>query len=105
MFSTITKNLLAASRELAETRLEINRKKGKSPNMEKIHYRFPTKVKYSCEEMSANLSTEEKEWTESDVARAAIYIGMKELQAVYDEDKVVARSLMHLLSIKAKLFK
>lgn len=105
MFSTITKNLLAASRELAETRLEINRKNGKSPNMEKIHYRFPTRVKYSCEKMSNNLSTNDKEWTESDVARAAMYLGMKELEAVYNEDKVVARSLMHLLAIKAKLFK
>lgn len=105
MYSEITKSLLAASRELAETRLKINRENGKVKNLEKIHYRFPTNVKVSCSDLSESLSTEDKVWTESDIARAAMYLGMKELENVHKQDKVVARSLMHLLSIKAKLFK
>ncbi len=105
MYSEITKSLLAASKELAETRLKLNRENGKVKNLEKIHYRFPTKVKVKCSDLSQSLSTESKTWTESDIARAAMYLGMKELESVYKQDKIVARSLMHLLSIKAKLFK
>lgn len=105
MFSEVTKALLSASRELAETRLKLDREKGKVENLEKIHYRFPTKVKPKCQELSDLLSTDSKTWTESDIARAAMYIGMKELESVCKKDKTVARSLMQLLSIKSKLFK
>ena len=105
MFSETTQQLLKASEELAKTRESISSKPSKKSPMEKIHYRFNSQTKNEISELAFNISSKDSKWSESDVARAAMYIGMKQIKEVLDHDKKQANGLMHIIKLRLKFFK
>lgn len=105
MFSETTQQLLKASEELAKTRESITSKPAKKSPMEKIHYRFNSQTKSEISELAFNISSKNSKWSESDVARAAMYIGMKQIKEVLEHDKKQASGLMHIIKLRLKFFK
>ena len=44
-------------------------------------------------------------WNKSDIARAAMYLGLKQLNEVMNHDPKKANGLMHIIKIRAALGK
>lgn len=105
MFSETTKQLLEASKAVSDIKLDLEKKKSKKEPMSPLNYRYLTSTKKEIEDLSFNLSSPTKKWSESEVARAAMYLGMKQIQEVLDQDKTQANSLMHIIKLRLKFFK
>lgn len=105
MFSETTKQLLEASKKLGVMREELGSGKKSKPTMKPLNYRFQSGVKSSIEDLSFNLSSDAHKWSESEVARAAMYLGLKQLEEVYSNDKKQATGLMHVIKLRLSFFK
>lgn len=107
MFSETTKKLLDAARQIRDLKDEqkkLAEGKKKVQPMEKIHYRFPAKTKSECAKLAKSLSFDGFDYSESEVARAALHIGLQELERVKQKDKRCAQSLMKIIGMRHKLF-
>lgn len=106
MFSETTKQLLEASKAIGQVRAELEAKKLKKQPMSPLNYRFQNTAKFKIKDLSDSLSIGEgKDWSESEVARAAMYLGLKQIREICDEDKKQAKGLMHIISIRLKFNK
>lgn len=105
MFSETTKELLEASKKIGDLRVELESKKKKKQPMGPLNYRFKKSTKSEIEELSCKLSDVHRNWNESEVARAAMYLGLKQLREVYDHDKKQASGLMHIIKMRIGFIK
>lgn len=106
MYSEITNELLAATAQVEEMRAELAAKKrSKKEVMKPINYRFPSSVKSGCEMMAENVADSDFAWNESDIARAAMYLGLQQLNEVYERDNKKLNGLMHVIKMRAALGK
>lgn len=92
-FESITANL-------DNLNLEIKSTSKKSP-MEKLNYRFGKGVQTECEAIAEMLEAH----NQSDIARSAMAIGLRELRKLIDKDLVMANGLVHIGKIRHDLFK
>lgn len=103
--TTTTEKLLAAIDEIESLRSELKKKKETEKNkqtMEKLNYRFPSTIKHGIKTISDDL-----EMSESDIARVAMYLGMKELlSTARKSDGVrIAKGTIHINKIRIMLDK
>ena len=105
MFSETTKQLLEASKKISLLRTELELNKPKKQPMSSINYRFKQSTKSEIEGLSFDLSNVHRNWSESEVARAAMYLGLKQLREVYDHDKNQANGLMHIIKMRMGFIK
>ena len=101
MYSEITKELLEASAQIESMRAELACKKRKKQVMKTLRVRFPSSVNSGCE----ILSDEFDNWNKSDIARAAMYLGLQQIKEVLDRDPKKANGLMHVIKLRAALGK
>lgn len=101
-----TKQLLEASKAIGQVRAELEASKSKKQPMTALNYRFQNIAKEQIKNLSRDLSLGDgKNWSESEVARAAMYLGLKQIREVQDEDKKQAKGLMHIIALRMKLIK
>lgn len=106
MYSEITNQLLEAAAHVEDMRAELSAKKNKKKEtMKPLNYRFPTSAKSGCEMMADKSESLELNWNESDIARAAIYLGLQQLNEVYERDGKKFNGLMHVIKMRAALGK
>lgn len=105
MFSETTKELLEASKKIGDLRVELESKKNKKQPMGPLNYRFKKSTKSEIEDLSCKLSGVHRSWNESEVARAAMYLGLKQLREIYDHDKKQANGLMHIIKMRMGFIK
>lgn len=102
MYSEATKALLEASEHMAQLRAEQAAKKAKQKQtMSPINVRFPSSVESGCKMLDEKMEN----WNKSDIARAAMYLGLKQLNEVMTHDPKKANGLMHLIKMRAALGK
>lgn len=106
MYSEITQELLEAHAHIEQMRAELaakrsmERKNKKTVQMEKLHYRFQPSAKSGICMLSEKLN-----FTESEIARAAMHLGLQQLNEVYERDQKKVNSLMHVIKLRAMLGK
>lgn len=101
-----TKQLLEASKAIAHVRAELEASKSKKQPMSALNYRFQSIAKDQIKELSRDLSLGDgKDWSESEVARAAMYLGLKQIREIQDDNKKQAKGLMHIISLRLKFKK
>lgn len=106
MYSEITTQLLEASAQIESMRAELAAsKKSKKDTMKSLNYRFPSSAKTGCEMMAEKVSNADLKWNESDIARAAMYLGLQQLNEVFDRDEKKLNGLMHIIKMRAALGK
>ena len=105
MFSETTAQLLDASKKISELRVELEQIKKKKEPMCALNYRFKKETKTEIEDLALNLSSVNRKWTESDVARAAMYLGIKQIMEVYEHSQKQANGLMHVIKLREKFQK
>lgn len=69
--------------------------------MSKLNYRFGRGVQSECEAIAEILD----DHNQSDIARSAMAIGLRELRKLIDKDLVMANGLVHIGKIRHDLFK
>lgn len=90
----------AISIEIDSLDIEIKASKKKHP-MSKLNYRFGRGVQAECEAIADMFEAH----NQSDIARAAMALGLKELRAKAEEDLKFANGLVHIGKIRHELFK
>lgn len=80
--------------------VEIKATKQKRP-MSKLNYRFGKGVQAECEAIAETLDAH----NQSDIARSAMAIGLRELRKLVENDLSMANSLVHIGKIRHDLFK
>lgn len=80
--------------------IEIKASKKKTP-MGKLNYRFGKGVQSECEAIAVMFENH----NQSDIARAAMTIGLRELRARAEEDLKFANGLIHIGKIRHEFFK
>jgi hypothetical protein len=88
------------SANLDNLNIEIKASNKKSP-MEKLNYRFGKGVQKECEALAEVFEVH----NQSDIARSAMAIGLRELRKMIDKDLVMANGLVHIGKIRHDLFK
>ena len=102
MYSEATKALLAASEHMDDVRAELAAKKRKKKQtMSPLNVRFPSSVESGCNMLDQSMEN----WNKSDIARAAMYLGLKQLNEVMNHDPKKVNGLMHIIKIRAALGK
>lgn len=101
MYSETTKKLLEAVSDLEEIRRQVEEEKKKKSKKKKrkLHYLFSDKshddiVKLSKSQSMNNL------FNESEIARAAMYIGLQSIKDAMKDDPKRARGLIHISKLK-----
>ena len=80
--------------------IEIKASSKKSP-MEKLNYRFGKGVQIECEEIAEMFESH----NQSDIARSAMALGLRELRKMIDKDLTMANGLVHIGKIRHDFFK
>jgi|GEM_PF-4968127 len=102
MYSKETEALLEAMAHMEQLKAELAAKKASQrPNMDTLKVRFPSSVHSGCEMLADKMDN----WNKSDIARAAIYLGLQQLNEVLERDAKKANGLMHIIKIRAQLGK
>lgn len=102
MYSEITESLLEAIAHIESERVKLEREKSeKKEVMETLKVRFPSSINSGCEMISEEFDN----WNKSDVARAAMYLGLKQIKEVLDRDPNKANGLMHVIKLRTDLLK
>lgn len=89
--------------ELKEIRESVEQKKKegqKKPNKAKLNYLFSKKTSSDIKSLAFNVGFNGVH-SESDIARAAMRIGIKALQEALDEDAKRASGLIHIQKLRA----
>lgn len=73
----------------------------KKPPMEKLNYRFGKGVKSECESIADMFESH----NQSDIARAAMAIGLREVRAMIEKNPTMANGMIHTGKIRHELFK
>lgn len=107
MYSEITTKLLEAAAQVESMRAELNEKKklNKKETMKPLNYRFPSSIKSGCEDMAEKCEMSDLKWNESDVARSALYLGLQQLNEVFERDEKKLNGLMHVIKMRLALGK
>lgn len=88
------------SSEVDNLDIEIKTTAKKSP-MEKLNYRFGKGVQLECEEIADMFEAH----NQSDIARSAMAIGLREMRKMIDKNPTMANGLIHIGKIRHDLFK
>lgn len=103
MYSEATVELLAAKAQIEELRAELAAKRAmQKPTMETLKVRFPSSIDSGCEMLADKM---DDKWSKSDIARAAIYLGLKQINEVLERDPKKANGLMQVIKLRAALGK
>ena len=88
------------SNEIEDLDIEIKASKKKEP-MEKLNYRFNKRVKSECEALSEMLTGH----NQSDVARAAIALGISQIKKALKDGERQANGIVHIGKLRHDLLK
>ncbi|AUR84942.1 coil containing protein [Vibrio phage 1.064.O._10N.261.52.E2] len=102
MLSETTKELLEARKQIKELKAQIAAEKTKKPTMKPMSVRFHSSAESGCE-MLANKY--DWQWSKSDIARAAMYLGLKQLNEVSNMSEKQLNGLMHVINLRCKFGK
>lgn len=102
-----TDDVLAFINELQDAKAELDKAKAdgiKKTLKQKLNYLFSPSVKSRVNKLSSSKFTDG--FNDSDVARAAMYIGLSQLEeAVKEKDERRVRGLLHLAKLRSSLGK
>lgn len=102
MLSETTKQLLEARKEIEKLKKQLADEKSKKNTMKPMKVRFPSSAESGCEMLAGKYDWK---WSKSDIARAAIYLGLQQLNEVSEISKEQINGLMHVIELKQKLKK
>ena len=103
MLSESTRELIEARKQIKELQAELDAAKNyKKPTMKPLKVRFPSSVESGCEMLADKIN---EQWSKSDVARAAMYLGLKQLNEVSEMGDKKVNGLMHIISLRYKFQK
>lgn len=103
MLSETTKELLAARDQIKVLKAELEAAKTKKKaTMETLKVRFPTSIHSGCDMLADQYDWQ---WNKSDVARAAMYLGLQQLNEVGESGFNRINGLMHIINLRMKFQK
>jgi hypothetical protein len=97
MYTETTKELLESIVEIEDIRAKEKKKK-KKPLKQRLNYLFTKKSSSDIKDIAENPLMEG--FSESEIARAAMYIGLSEIQKAIEKDRKHARGLLHISRLK-----